>query len=561
MPWYQNYDPLHFWLASTAMAALPVLTLFFVLLVLKKKVWTAALASMVMAIVLAGLAIRMPAPLIANAALHGFVFGFFQIAWLVIGSIFLYNIALETGQFEVMKESIAALSQDVRVQMILIAFCFGAFLEGTGGGGAPVAIAGSFLIGLGFPPFQAATICLIANTAPVAWGGMGNPVRVLAGVTGLPEHAFNAMLGRILPPFSFILPVWLMLATFSWEKTREVLPALIVSGASFAAMQFAWATYGETGLVDIVAAIFSLLVMVGFLRLWRPKNIVSGNSWEVQDAAMRHSAGGINASKSSQVQVVATRHSVGAVLKGWSPFILASLLIFLYAMPTINRHLKFSTLTFPLPGLHNQVVRVPPVVPQPTPEEARMNLNFLALPGTALFLAAFATAPFLGVSLRRTLNILVRSFRQLGPSLLAISCMVGLAYVTRYSGMDTIIGLTLTRTDWVFPLFGTLLGWLGVGLTGTDAGSNALFGNLQKVTAEQLGLSPVLMGAANSAGGVMGKMISAQSLVVATAATGQTGKEADMFRFIFRHSIVLAVLVGLLVMLYAYVIPWIVPLR
>lgn len=561
MPWSQNYNPLHFWPASTAMAAMPVLTLFFVLLVLKKKVWIAALAGMVMAIVLAGFAIRMPAPLIANAALHGFVFGFFQIAWLVIGSIFLYNIALETGQFEVMKESIASLSQDVRLQMVLIAFCFGAFLEGTGGGGAPVAIAGSFLIGLGFPPFKAATICLLANTAPVAWGGVGNPVRVLAGVTGLPEHAFNAMLGRILPPFSLMLPVWLMLASFSWKQTREVLPALVVSGVSFAAVQFAWATYGETGLVDIVAAIFSLLVMVGFLKLWRPRNIISGNSWEVQDTATSACTGGTNASRSSNAQVVAIRHSVGAVLKGWSPFILASLLIFFYAMPTINRHLKFSALTFPLPGLHNQVVRVPPVVPQPAPEEARMNLNFLALPGTAIFLAAFMTAPFLGISLRKTLDILVRTFRQLGPSLLAISCMVGLAYITRYSGMDTILGLTLTRTGWVFPLFGTLLGWLGVGLTGTDAGSNALFGNLQKVTAEQLGISPILMGAANSAGGVMGKMISAQSLVVATAATKQTGKEADMFRFIFKHSIVLAVLVGLLVMFYAYVIPWIVPLR
>jgi lactate permease len=551
---------MHFWPASTALAALPVLTLFFVLLALKKKVWIAALAGIVMAIVLAGLVVRMPAPLVANAALHGFVFGFFNIAWLVIASIFLYNIALETGQFEVMKQSIAALSQDVRLQMILIAFCFGAFLEGTGGGGAPVAIAGSFLIGLGFPPFKAATICLLANTAPVAWGGVGNPVRVLAGVTGLPEHAYNAMLGRILPPFSLILPIWLMLASFSWKKTREVLPALIVSGASFAAMQFAWATYGETGLVDIMAAIFSLLVMVGFLKLWRPKNVITSDSWEVRDATMSRSAGGIQASKSSDVQTVAPRHSIGAVLKGWSPFIIASLLIFLYAMPFINQHLKFSALNFPLPGLHNQVVRVPPVVPKPTPEEARMNLNVLALPGTAIFIAAFVTAPFLGLSLRKTLGILIHTVRQLGPSLLAISFMVGLAYVTRYSGMDTIIGMTLTRTGWVFPLFGTLLGWLGVGLTGTDAGSNALFGNLQKVTAEQLSLSPVLMGAANSAGGVMGKMISAQSLVVATAATKQTGKEADMFRFIFRHSIVLAVLVGLLVMIYAYVFPWIVPL-
>jgi len=539
MPWSQIYDPLHFWPFSTAVAALPVLTLFFVLLALKKKVWVAALSGMAMAVALASLLLKMPVTLITLATLHGFVFGFFQIAWIIIASIFLYNIALETGQFEVMKESIAALSADIRLQMILIAFCFGAFLEGTGGGGAPVAIAGSFLIGLGFPPFQAATICLLANTAPVAWGGVGNPVRVLAGVTGLPEPAFNAMLGRILPPFSLILPLWLMRSSFDWKKTHEVWPALLVSGGSFAAVQYAWSNYGESGLVDIVSAIFSLLTMVVFLKFWKPAHVLTSNP--------------------ADVKVVLKHHRVGAVLKGWSPFILASVFIFLFSMPSFNKYLKFPALTFPLEGLHNMVVRMPPVVPQPTPEEARMNLNFLALPGTAIFAGAFLTAPFLGLSLSRSVKLLGRTFRQLFPSLMAISFMVGLAYITRFSGMDTIMGLSLTRTGWVFPFFGTLLGWLGVGLTGTDAGSNALFGNLQKVTAEQLNLNPILMGAANSAGGVMGKMISAQSLVVAAAATGQPGKEADMFRFIFKHSIVLAILVGLVVMLYAYVLPNLVP--
>lgn len=539
MSWNQIYDPLGYWPFSTAMASLPVFTLFFVLLVMKKKVWIAALSGMAMATALSLAVLHMPFSLMAMATLHGFVFGFFQIAWIIIASIFLYNIALETGQFEVMKESIANLSGDIRLQMILIAFCFGAFLEGTGGGGAPVAIAGSFLIGLGFPPFQAATICLLANTAPVAWGGVGNPVRVLAGVTGLSEPAFNAMLGRILPPFSLILPLWLMRSCFDWKKTREVWPALLVSGSSFALMQFLWANYGETGLVDIVSAIFSLLVMVAFLKYWKPAHVLLGDS--------------------SKQTVVARKHSIGAVLKGWSPFILASVLIFLFAMPSFNKYLKFPSLTFPLEGLHNQVVRMPPVVPAATPEEARMNLNFFALPGTAIFFSAFLTAPFLGLSLLKTCRLLGKTFVQLMPSLMAICFMVGLAYITRFSGMDTILGLSLTRTGWVFPLFGTLLGWLGVGLTGTDAGSNALFGNLQKVTAEQLNLSPVLMGAANSAGGVMGKMISAQSLVVATAATNQSGKEADMFRFIFKHSIVLAILVGLLVMFYAYVIPWIIP--
>ena len=380
MPWSQNYDPLHFWPLSTLIAALPVLTLFFVLLVLKKKVWISALCGFIVAVMLAASVLRMPALMISNAAMHGFVFGFFQIAWIIIASIFLYNISLETGQFEVMKQSIASLSRDVRVQTVLIAFCFGAFLEGTGGGGAPVAIAGSFLIGLGFPPFQAAIICLIANTAPVAWGGVGNPVRVLAGVTGLPEHAFNAVLGRILPPFALILPLYMMLTCFKWKKTREVLPALLVSGASFAAMQFAWSNYGETSLVDIVAAVFSLLVMVVFLKFWKPKNILAANNSEPETIQ---------------------KHSVKAVLKGWSPFILASLLIFLFAIPAFNSHLKFKSLNFPIPGLHNQVIRIPPIVPQPAPEEAKMNLNVLALPGTAVFMAAFIAAPFLGCRFAR----------------------------------------------------------------------------------------------------------------------------------------------------------------
>jgi len=535
MPWSQNYDPLRFWPLSTFVAAVPVLTLFFVLLVMRKKVWISALCGLVAAAVLAASVLGMPAPMISGAVLQGFVFGFFQIAWIIIASIFLYNISLETGQFEVMKQSIASLSQDVRVQTVLIAFCFGAFLEGTGGGGAPVAIAGSFLIGLGFPPFQAAILCLIANTAPVAWGGVGNPVRVLAGVTGLPEHAFNAVLGRILPPFALFLPLYMMLTCFNWKKAREVLPALLVSGASFAAMQFAWSNYGETSLVDIVAAIFSLLAMVVVLKFWKPKTILAANSPET-------------------IQ----RHSVKAVLKGWSPFILASALIFLFAIPAFNSLLKFKGLSVPIPGLHNQVVRIPPIVPRPAPEEAKMNLNILALPGTAIFLAAFISAPFLGLPLRKAWEILCRSVAQLAPSLFAIMFMLGMAYTTRYSGMDTTIGLSLTRTGWIYPLFGTLLGWVGVALTGTDAGSNALFGNLQKITAEQLHISPILMGAANSAGGVMGKMISPQSLVVAAAATRQEGKEAEMFKAIFRHSVLLAILVGLLVLLYAYVIPGIV---
>ncbi len=539
MTWNQNYDPLGAWPLSTFVSALPVLTLFFVLLVLRKRVWVSALSDMVMAVALAALVFGMPATLIAAASLNGFVFGFFRIAWIIIASIYLYNVAVETGQFQVMKESIASVSSDKRLQAILIAFCFGAFLEGSGGGGAPVAIAGSFLIGLGFPPFQAATVCLLANTAPVAWGGVGNPIRVLNGVTGLPTHELNAMVGRILPPFSLILPLWLVRSMCDWKRTFEVLPALVVSGGAFAAMQFYWSNYQETGLVDIVAAIFSLLAMVAFLRFWKPRQVMEVSAAE----------------RKMELRV----HGIGAVLRGWSPFILASLFIFLWALPAFNAYLKIPALTFPTPWLHNLVIRTPPVVPLPTPETASIDVNFFALPGTAVFLGAFLVAPFLGMGFGRSLEVLGRTFRQLVPSMLAISFMVGLAYVTKYAGMDTVLGLSLTRTGWIYPFFGTLLGWLGVALTGTDAGSNALFGNLQKVTAEQLGISPVLMASANSAGGVMGKMIDAQSIVVASTSTGLEGREADIWKAVFWHSLVLASLVGLTVMLYAYVVPWVIP--
>jgi lactate permease len=538
MTWSQNYNPLPHWLLSTVASALPVLTLFFILLVLKKRVWISALGGIIMAVLLASLLFRMPAQLIAEASLMGFIFGFLRIAWIIIASIFLYHIAVETGQFQVMKESIATLSSDQRIQVILIGFCFGAFLEGTGGGGAPVAIAGAFLIGLGFPPFQAATLCLLANTAPVAWGGVGNPIRVLALVTGLPEHDLSSMVGRILPPFSLILPLWLVRSMVDWKRTWEVWPALLVSGASFAGMQFYWSNFQESGLVDIIAAIFSLLVMVAFLKQWQPRNLM----------------------QSANVDSGMTRdHSMVTVLKAWSPFLLSSIFIFVCGMPSLNKYLKIAALSFPMPGLHNVVIRVPPVVPTPTPEPALLDLNIFALPGTAVFAGAFLSAVLFGMPLRQIVRLLGRTVSQLIPSLLAISFMVGLAYVTRYSGMDTILGLSLTRTGWLFPLFGTLLGWLGVALTGTDAGSNALFGNLQKVTAEQLNLSPVLMAAANSAGGVMGKMIDAQSIVVASTSTGQTGREAAIFRAVFKHSIVLALLVGLLVLAYAYVWTSVIP--
>ncbi|MGH9768743.1 MAG: L-lactate permease [Blastocatellia bacterium] len=534
--WTQNYDPLSWWPLSTLVSALPVLTLFFVLVVLKKRVWFSAMCGMLMAVSIALVVFRMPSAMVAASAAHGVIFGILRIAWIIIASMFLYNVAVETGQFQVMKDSIASLSSDKRLQLILIAFCFGAFLEGTGGGGAPVAIAGSFLIGLGFPPFQAATLCLIANTAPVAWGGVGNPLRVLAGVTGLDEMTLSAMTGRILPPLSLILPLWLVRSMVNWKETREVWPALAVSGLSFAGMQFYWSNFMDNSLVDVVSALFSLLVMVAFLKFWRPANVL----------------------RVGEQSAAPPRHSTATVLKGWSPFLLASVFIFIAGYPAINKYLTFASFRQQMPMLHNAVLRVPPVAPN-LPEGAIVDLNLLSLPGTAIFIGTILASLWLGLSLGKTLRILARTFKELIPSLAAISFMVGLAYVTRYSGMDTVMGLSMTRTGILYPFFGTMLGWLGVALTGTDAGSNALFGNLQKVTAEQLGLSAILMASANSAGGVMGKMIDAQSIVVSSAATHQTGNEAAIFKAVFKHSIILASLVGVIVMLYAFVFKGVVP--
>src|SRR4051812_17392866 len=348
MTWEKIYDPFGNKVLSAGVSALPVLTLFFVLVGLKKKVWVSALCGLVMAVALALLVFKMPVVLVTTAAGHGFIFGLLRIAWIVVGSIFLYNVASETGQFQVMKDSIAGLSSDKRLQLVLIAFCFGAFLEGTGGGGAPVAIAGAFLMGLGFSPFQSATLCLLANTAPVAWGGVGNPIRTLGGVTGLPESQFSAMAGRILPPLSLILPFWLVRSMVGWRQTFQVWPALVVCGLSFAGMQFYWSNYQDAGLVDIVAAIFSLLVTVVFLKFWQPAQIIP---------------------VSGALATQTGRHAAIDVIKGWSPFIVASVLIFLTGLPSVAKHLNFDGLKFPMPYLHNAVLKMPPVAPHPLPED------------------------------------------------------------------------------------------------------------------------------------------------------------------------------------------------
>jgi lactate permease len=540
--WTQNYDPFHFWPLSTLVAALPIVVLFYLLVFRKSAAWLCALAGAATAVVLASVFFGMPWRLSLASFAFGGAFGVLKIAWIVLAAVYLYDISVATGQFEIMKESIAGISADRRLQSLLIAFCFGAFIEGAAGFGAPVAIAAAFMVGLGFKPFYAAALCLIANTAPVAWGAIGTPVHTLALVTKLPEADLNAMIGRILPFTSLIVPLWLVRTMVNWRETWEVMPAILVTGVTFGLTQFYWSNYRDSNLVDIIGAVFTLIVMVIFLHFWKPRRI-----WRFEDE--RH-------------QAIKAKHSYthGQVARAWMPFAILSLLVLLWGITPIKNYMNArTTFAFDFPVLHNAVFRDVPVVPARAPEGARYDFNWLSATGTACFLAAILSGMALGVGPRRMLKIFIGTLGRMKFPLLAIVCMLGLGYTTRYSGMDAVLGLAFTRTGVLYPFFGTMLGWLGVALTGSDTASNALFGSLQRITAEQLGISPVLMSAANSSGGVMGKMIDAQSIVVSTAATNQVGTEGIIFKFVFWHSVILGAIVGLIVLMYAYLFPAAIP--
>lgn len=530
--WIQNYDPFsNAWL-STAAAATPVVLLFYLLAVKKILAHRAAVYAFAVSILLAAFLFQMPLKMVAGAVAHGLVYAVIRIAWTLLCAVFVYELTVETGHFEIIKESIGGVTVDRRLQVLLIAFAFGAVLEGAGGGGAPVAIAGAMMVGLGFQPFAAAVLCLIANTSPVAFGGVGNPIRVLVAVTGLPEADLSAMIGRILPWTAVMLPFWLVRSMTGWRNTFSVWPGLLVCGGVFAAIQFYWSNFRDAALVDIVGGMATLLALTLFFKVWQPRDI-----WRYANeppAPPKHGHSGLQ------------------ILHAWSPFLLLSVFVILWGMPPVKDVLDKTTVTVPVPGLHNLVVRVPPVVDKAHTEAATFDLAWLSAVGTATFFAGILSGPILGLSLQRTLAIFFRTCYRMRFSMAAILAMLGLGFVTRYSGMDAVMGLAMTHTGSLFPFFGTMLGWLGVALTGTDAGSNALFGSLQVITANRLGISPVLMAAANSAGGVMGKMIDAQSIIVACAAVGQEGKEGDLFRAVLPHSIALAALVGVIVYVFAY---------
>ena len=570
--WIQVYDPLgNAWL-STAAAALPIILLLFALGVLEWRAHRAALAGLMAALSVSIFIYGMPVRLAAATAIYGAAYGLLPIGWIIVNAVFLFNLTVATGQFKIVKSSVAALSADRRIQALLVAFSFGAFIEGASGFGTPVAICSALLMGLGFAPLYAAGLALIANTAPVAFGAIGTPILTLAAVTGIPATTISAMAGRQLPFVSLIVPAWLVITMSGWRGLRGVWPAVLVCGSLFAVVQFAWSNAVGPELVDIVGGLVSLVGLAAFCRVWKPREV-----WEFPSVP-RPLAGAALARP--------------VVLRAWMPWVFLSIAVILWGLAPVKAFLNggpsglstyragkapaVSTLlspTWDVPLLHLAVFREFPVEPAAVDrarvgdaayksvraEAARYTLNWASATGSGILLAALLTALYLRVPLREAIAIAGMTLTRMRAPLLTIALMLSLGFVTRYGGTDATLGLAFTRTGVLYPFFATMLGWLGVALTGSDTSSNVLFGSLQKITAQQLGLNPVLIVTANSTGGVMGKMIDAQSIVVATASTGQLGEEGRILRFVFWHSVALAAIMGAIVMLQAYVVPWMVP--
>ena len=558
--WQHNYEPVAGSLGvSAVVAAIPILVLFLMLGVLRKAAWMAAVAALGSALLVALVAYRMPAGLALVSTVYGAAYGVFPIAWIVFTSIMLYRLAVDTGKFEIIKDSVGGLTEDRRLQAMFIAFSFGAFIEGAAGFGAPVAVSGAMLAGLGFNPFYAAGICLLANTAPVAFGSIGIPVTTLAAVTGLPVLPLSGMVGMLCAMISIIIPGYLIVVMAGGKKALEVLPAIIACGVSFASVQFYVSRTMGPELTDILSSLTCIVVMVAVLKLWKPKNI-------------------FRLEGDTTASVTLARHSGGAVFMAWVPYLLLVVFVLIWGEPDIKPAInRFADTLLPgflntvpgtgplaerlmVPGLHNLITRIPPVVPTPAPYAALYELNWLSASGTACLLATITTAIVLRVRPSRVVKTYVDTFKQLKMAILTIACMLGLAYVMNYSGMTSTLGLALASTGVAFPFFSAVLGWMGVFLTGSDTSANALFGNLQVVTANALGLNPILTASVNSAAGVMGKMISVQSIAVAIAATGMTNADAGrLFRFTIKHSVLLMIVMGVISMLFAYVFPGAVP--
>jgi lactate permease len=547
--WNQVYNPFGNTTLSTIAAAIPVVTLLVLIASGKVKAHIAAIIALVLANLVAILLFTMPANLAIRASLLGVVSGFFPIGWIVLNVIFMYQLTVRAGRFEDLKRAVGGVTADRRLQLLLIAFSFGAFFEGASGFGTPVAITGAVLIGLGFSPLAASGLSLIANTAPVAYGALGTPIQGLASVTGLDPYILGAMVGRQLPLFSLIVPFWVVWAFAGWKGMKEVWPAILVTGLSFAIPQFLISNYINPWIVDIGASLISMACLILFLKIWQPKELWLSPALRGNDES---------ASTMPPAKLIdQTPLTSGELFTALLPWIILCAILLVWGNGGFKSwaNLRF-IYDYPVPELHNMINKVAPVAAKPTPEAAKFSFTYLSFTGTGILIAAIISGLIMGLSPGNIIAEYGRTIKLCAVSLVTISAMLAIGTLTRLSGVDATLGLAFAATGVLYPFFGTLLGWLGVALTGSDTSSNILFGNLQKITSQQLGLSPILMAAANSSGGVMGKMIDAQSIVVASTATNWVGHEGTILRFVFKHSIALACLVGLFVMLQAYVYPF-----
>jgi lactate permease len=551
MVWQHVYDPLQNFALSTIAAGIPVAVLLAALAFFHMRAHYAAGLALLIGIGIAVSIFGMPADMAVKAAGYGIAAGLFPIGWIVLNIIFLHRLTTLNGYFKVLQNSISGITEDRRLQLLLVAFCFGAFFEGAAGFGTPVAVTGAILIGLGFSPLAASGLALIANTAPVAYGALGAPVIALSAVTGLDLHDLSSMIGRQLPFFSLLVPFWLIWAFAGRRGMAEIWPAILVTGVSFAIPQFVVSNYHGPWLVDVIASIISMGSLVLFLKVWQPKQV-----WRTVAFANYHD----DSLQDVVHDEVPTHDATGArisVVKAWMPWALLSILVFIWGTPWFKKLLDaIWSYRYPIPGLDKMIMKMPPVVKEPVLEAAVYNFNVLSMAGTGIIVSAILAGFLMGYSFRQLIKEYWETIKLVRFSLMTICAMFAVGYLTRYSGLDATLGLAFALTGAFYTLFGTMLGWLGVALTGSDTAANVLFGSLQKTTAEQLGLSPILMASANSSGGVMGKMIDAQSIVVAATATKWSGHEGDILRYVFFHSVVLAMLVGGVVSLQAYVYPF-----
>ena len=562
--WQQIYDPMgNIWLSS-AIALIPIIFFFLALAVFRLKGSVAGTITVVLALLVALFLYQMPVTLALSSAIYGFFYGLWPIAWIIIGAVFLYKVTVKTGQFDIIRSSILSLTEDQRLQMLLVGFAFGTFLEGAAGFGAPVAITAALLVGLGFKPLYAAGLCLIVNTAPVAFGAMGIPIIVAGQVSGVETHAISQMVGRQLPFIVPIVLVWIMAIMDGWRGVRETFPAIVVGSVSFSVAQFLTSNYIGPELPDITAAIASLVSLTLLFKVWQPKHIFR---FENQVDGKNQ----MGDTKSVSAPLPTTHYSPAQIIKAWMPFVILTAMVSLWSIKPFkdlfvkgkdghpDGALVDMVMSINVPYLHNAVQKLPPVVTKITDYAAIYKFDWFSATGTAIMLAAIISIVMLKMRPKQALSTFGETINELRTPIYSIGMVLAFAFIANYSGLSATLALALAHTGKAFTFFSPFLGWLGVFLTGSDTSANALFAALQATTARQIGVPEVLLVAANTSGGVTGKMISPQSIAIACAATGLVGKESDLFRFTVKHSIIFTIMMGVLVTLQAYVVPWMIP--